>query len=208
MDTVEITAVVVAFVESRLKELGWNRAKLAKESGIAAPHITNLLRPGSTTSLETVGKLADALDVHPADLVGGISTMPFRGAVAAGPFGVCEDVERGQRFDVRGLFPQNCFLLRVSGKSCTGFGILDGEMVVVKPTQNFEEGRFVVARQGNGYTLKGYFEGQLYAWTPGQPEPLPVELDEETEIVGVVVQRLGNVEFRPHVHRVSRKGRK
>jgi repressor LexA len=204
MGNMELTADIVRTVRSRLKELGWTQAQLSKATGIAAPHITTLLKPGSTTSLETLGTLAQALGLPPADFFHGIATMPYRGAVAAGPFQVCEEVESGQRVDIRGRFPDGCFALRVSGNSCTGFGILDGELVAVRPTARPEEGRFVVARQGNGYTLKGYFDGRLYSWKPGRAEPELVPLDEETHIVGVVVQRLGDVAFRPAVVKLQR----
>ena len=47
-----------------------------------------------------------------------------------------------------------CFALRVRGDSMINAAILDGDMVVVRPQQNADDGQIVVARIGDEATVK------------------------------------------------------
>ena len=52
----------------------------------------------------------------------------------------------------------NCFALRVRGDSMMGAAILDGDMVVVRPQQNADDGQIVVARIGDEATVKRFYK--------------------------------------------------
>lgn len=48
----------------------------------------------------------------------------------------------------------SCFALRVKGDSMIGAGILDGDLVIVRPQQNADDGQIVVARIEDEATVK------------------------------------------------------
>lgn len=65
MNNVKINA---RFVKQILLNKDLDQRELAKLSGISEPTITRLLH-GRPFSSETLGKLAEALDCHPIDLI-------------------------------------------------------------------------------------------------------------------------------------------
>lgn len=152
-------------------------AKLAKAFGVKLDELVALLP-------------AD----HPARLEPGI-TLPLLGAVAAGGFCPLLEAEVGQRVPVRERYPEGSLAAIVSGHSCTNFGIFDGDLVIVRPTTAAVEGMFVIAETGEGLTLKGFWNGELYGWGPKSAKPIRVSLTEVTAIRGVVIQRTGPVRF-------------
>ncbi len=95
-------------------------------------HIDNLVRDGLIT--KTVTK-ARGLRVEP-------KKIPIVGRVAAGvPALAFEEIEG--YFDP--LSWQDCFLLKVKGDSMINARIYDGDLVVVRPEKNAEDGEIVVA---------------------------------------------------------------
>ncbi|MDO4904903.1 MAG: transcriptional repressor LexA [Lautropia sp.] len=91
-------------------------------------------------------------------------SLPLVGRVAAGlPILAGERVERRLVVD-RWLFQQRPdFLLRVQGDSMIDDGILDGDLVAGKITPHAEHGQIVIARVGEGITIKRLYrqDGRL-----------------------------------------------
>lgn len=59
-------------VQQRRKLLGWTQAQLADAAGLSEDAISQIERGKIAASFETIGGLSDALDVHPAELFGGL----------------------------------------------------------------------------------------------------------------------------------------
>ena len=79
--------------------------------------------------------------------------LPFRGKIAAGK--PIEAVEDAGSIDIGALILQpDCFVLKVEGDSMIERGILDGDLVIIKPTQTAKNGQIVVALVDNEATLK------------------------------------------------------
>lgn len=117
-----------------------------------------------------------------------------RGSVAAGPFAHLDTESKW--ITVFEKYPKGCFALSVSGKSCTNFGICDGDTVIVKPTKDVHEGKFMVVQTAEGYTIKGYSGGHLWKWpADGDLEPIP---DADGAVVcGYVLKTNGERAFDP-----------
>ncbi len=74
--------------------------------------------------------------------------LPFKGVIAAGK--PIEAVEQNESIDLSALLVQpDCFLLRIEGDSMIDSGILDGDLVVIKPAQTARNGQIVVALVDN-----------------------------------------------------------
>jgi len=77
--------------------------------------------------------------------------IPVVGVVTAGmPILALENQEGTISWDG----DPSCFALRVRGESMIGAGILDGDMVVVRPQSSADHGQIVVARIGDEATVK------------------------------------------------------
>lgn len=146
---------------------------------------------------ETIGFLASKFGVTTDYLISGIDSIfriEQRGAVAAGPYAHLE--YEPKIITVAKKYPKSFFALKVSGKSCTNFGICDGDVVIVKPAKEPQEGRFLVVQTEEGYTLKGYRNGHLWRWPEnGSLEPIP-DADGATAC-GMVVELMGERMFAP-----------
>ena len=80
----------------------------------------------------------------------------------------------------------SCFALRVRGDSMINAAILDGDMVVVRPQPNADDGQIVVARIGDEATVKRLSRKNGEIWLmPENENYAPID-GSEAEIVGLV----------------------
>jgi repressor LexA len=120
-------------------------------------------------------------------------SLPLIGRIAAGsPLLAVENVEAQvslSRF-------RGCFLLRVKGESMKGAGIMDNDMVVVRPQAAAENGEIVAALLGNEATVKRFQQhsGQVVLESENPEfESIIVNPDrQDFKIIGVVVGLLRN----------------
>ncbi|HTW91498.1 MAG TPA: transcriptional repressor LexA [bacterium] len=120
-------------------------------------------------------------------------SLPLIGRIAAGsPLLAIENVEAQvslSRF-------RDCFLLRVKGESMKDVGIMDNDMVVVRPQTAAENGEIVAALLGSEATIKRLQQrpGQVVL-EPENPEFEPIIVGPDRQdfrIIGVVVGLLRN----------------
>ena len=79
-----------------------------------------------------------------------------------------------------------CFALRVRGDSMINAAILDGDMVVVRPQQNADDGQIVVARIGDEATVKRLRRRNGEIWLMPENEAYAPIDGSEAEIIGIV----------------------
>ena len=80
----------------------------------------------------------------------------------------------------------SCFALRVRGDSMINAAILDGDMVVVRPQQNADDGQIVVARIGDEATVKRLHRRNGEIWLmPENDAYSPID-GSEAEVIGIV----------------------
>ena len=80
----------------------------------------------------------------------------------------------------------SCFALRVRGDSMIGAGILSGDMVVVRPQPNADDGQIVVARIGDEATVKRLRRRNGQIWLmPENPDYEPID-GTNAQIIGLV----------------------
>jgi repressor LexA len=116
--------------------------------------------------------------------------IPLLGRVAAGqPILAEESIE--DRLDVGQVFGDTTgrFALRVRGDSMTGAGILEGDIVIVRKTEQAQPGTIVVALIGDEATVKYYRPRagriELVAANEKYP-PIQVVEGQDFRILGVV----------------------
>lgn len=118
-----------------------------------------------------------------------LQPFPLLGQVPAGP--VAEAIEDAEEFDLGEFFsPGEHYLLRVRGESMIDDGILDGDIAVVRPQSECEQGEIVVALvDGQDATVKRYYrQKSRVKLQPANAlmEPIFVKPD-QVDIRGVVV---------------------
>lgn len=83
--------------------------------------------------------------------------------------------------------PQATFLLKVSGDSMSGAGILPGDMVIVDKGQTPRSGDIVIAEVDGEWTMKYLRKrGSDVALIPANPKYKPIKPQRELRIAGVV----------------------
>ena len=119
--------------------------------------------------------------------------MPIIGNVAAGsPILAEQNID--ERLEISGeLFGEDSYLLRVRGDSMINAGIMDGDLVAVRPSREARDGQVVVARIENDETgeseatVKRFFrDGQAFRLEAENPAYSPIRARDLT-IEGLVV---------------------
>jgi DNA polymerase V len=91
------------------------------------------------------------------------------------------------------------FMLKVSGDSMMGAGILDGDLIVVDPEQD----RIAVVRIGGEFTVKRlHYQGNRLFLMPENPQYSPIqvnvdELNSDYQVWGIVI---GAIHTYPYTH--------
>lgn len=173
-----------------VREIG-ERVGLSSSSTIHA-HLKALERRGLISRDPTKPRAmrSGVLPVAPDAVV-----MPILGRVAAGvPITAQEDVE-GEFLLSAGFVPRasDAFMLRVQGDSMIEAAILDGDLILVRPQRNAENGEIVVAMLEGEATVKRFYrESGRVRLQPENRSMAPIYAS-DVEIVGrveAVVRRL------------------
>ena len=117
--------------------------------------------------------------------------IPIVGRVAAGsPILAEENIEGSILIDPAFLKKaEDSFALKVKGESMIDAGIYEGDLVIVSPNQNVNNGDIIVARINDEVTVKTYeYKNQIIKLIPHNKDytPIVVENKEEFSIVGKV----------------------
>ena len=109
--------------------------------------------------------------------------IPVVGVVTAGlPILAVENLEGMIRWDG----DPRCFALRVRGDSMIGAGILDGDIVVVRPQQTADDGQIVVALIEDEATVKRLSRKNGEIWLlPENPAYAPID-GSGAKLIGLV----------------------
>jgi repressor LexA len=131
---------------------------LASSSTVHA-HLSNLERIGMLRRDPSKPRAIELLDKAAAGMRNLVNPgLPLIGQVAAGqPVLAEENIEDYVQTPTYAGGEDGDYLLRVRGESMKNVGILDGDLVVVKPQDVAEDGEIVVALVGDEATVKRYF---------------------------------------------------
>jgi repressor LexA len=162
---------------------------LASSSTVHA-HLSNLEKvgllrrdPSKPRAIELLDRATDAVKniVSPAGL-------PLVGQVAAGqPMLAEENIEEYVEVPAAVGGEEGEFVLRIKGESMIGAGILEGDLVVVRPQDVAIDGDVVVALVGEEATVKRFFKEADHIRL--QPENVAMEpiRSKEVKVLGKVV---------------------
>lgn len=172
---------------------GISLRQLASQVGIHYSHLSKIENGKDTVGKNSLIRIAEELDVDP-DLMlseAGYQAMPYRivGDIAAGvPIDAVENVES---FDLSKAFdPREHFLLRVRGDSMILDGINDGDLAIVRHTDQVRNGDTIVALvDGGEATLKRYRrDRRTIELSPANEQMQPMQYAaERVEIRGLLV---------------------
>jgi repressor LexA len=167
---------------------------LASSSTVHA-HLANLERIGLLRRDPTKPRAIEMLDKAAAGVRNLVSPgLPLVGQVAAGqPIVAEENVEEYiQTPDFVGGDGGE-YLLRVRGESMKDVGILEGDLVVVRPQETAADGEIVVALVGEEATVKRFFQEADHVRL--QPENSTMEpiRSRDVRVLGRVVGLMRNI---------------
>jgi repressor LexA len=154
-------------------------------------HLANLEKIGLLRRDPTKPRAIELLDravQEVRNIVGSSDGLPLVGSVAAGqPVLAEENIEEYVQVpDIAGG-GQGEYLLRVRGESMKDAGILEGDLVVVRPQETATDGDIVVAMVGEEATVKRYFlESDHVRLQPENDAMEPIR-SREVRVLGRVV---------------------
>lgn len=202
---------ILALIRQHIADTGFppTRAEIAARLGFRSPnaaeeHLKALARKGVIELASGASRgirLRLLPDAHGNDLPSAVQvalSLPLVGRVAAGsPILAQEHVEASYALDP-GLFDERPdYLLKVRGMSMRDAGILDGDLLAVRRTQEARNGQIVVARVGDEVTVKRLRRrGQVVELLPENPDYSPIVVDARSdefalEGIGVGLLRSG-----------------
>jgi repressor LexA len=163
-----------------MQAMGW------ASTNAAAKHLDALIAAGA---IEMAAHKARTIRIVGARKQSDTLELPLVGRVAAGePILSGGHVERTVVVDRWMFRPRPDFLLRVQGDSMIDDGILDGDLVAGRSTRDAEHGQTVIARVGEGITIKRlYRRGRVVRLLPRNTAYAPIDPDptEDFAIEGI-----------------------
>jgi repressor LexA len=171
---------------------------LASSSTVHA-HLANLERIGLLRRDPTKPRALELLDRAAAGVQAGVQTflqpgLPLVGQVAAGqPVLAEENIEEYIQTPAFAGGEDGEFLLRVRGESMQDAGIIEGDLVVVRPQDTASDGDIVVALVGEEATVKRFFQETDHVRL--QPENSTMEpiRSRDVRVLGRVVGLMRNI---------------
>jgi repressor LexA len=166
-------------------ELGFRSANAAEE------HLQALARKGAIEISPGTSRGIRLRDMAPGSGRSGHAQMslphpalmqlslPLVGRVAAGsPILAQEHIEANYNVDQSLFSAKPDYLLKVRGMSMRDAGILDGDLLAVKKTDQAKNGQIVVARLGDDVTVKRFRKtGSLIELLPENPDFETIRVD-------------------------------
>jgi repressor LexA len=171
---------------------------LASSSTVHA-HLSNLEKVGLLRRDPTKPRALELLDRAAQGVQAGVQTflqpgLPLVGQVAAGqPIVAEENIEEYIQTPAFAGGEDGEFLLRVRGESMKDVGILEDDLVVVRPQETAEDGDIVVALVGEEATVKRFFQEADHIRL--QPENASMEpiRSRDVRVLGRVVGLMRNI---------------
>jgi repressor LexA len=161
---------------------------LASSSTVHA-HLSNLERIGLLRRDPTKPRAIELLDRAAAGVRGFVNPgLPLVGQVAAGqPLLAEENIEEYIQTPTFAGGDDGEYLLRVRGESMKDVGILEGDLVVVKPQDAADDGEIVVALLGDEATVKRFFREADHVRLQPENEAMEPIRSREVRVIGKVV---------------------
>jgi repressor LexA len=161
---------------------------LASSSTVHA-HLANLEKIGLLRRDPTKPRAIELLDRAAAGVRGFVKPgLPLVGQVAAGaPVLAEENIEDYNATPAIAGGDDGEYVLRVRGESMKNAGILDGDLVVVRPQETASDGEIVVALVGEEATVKRFFQEVDHIRLQPENETMEPIRAREVRVLGKVV---------------------
>lgn len=199
-------------LKSAMEYANMNQQDLIDKTGITSGAISSYLSGRYEPKQNNIFKLAKALGVSEAYLLGLSNTMateqdrsknifsipktkiPLIGTIAAGePILAVENIEEYLDLDE---FVKADFALKVKGDSMIGAGIKNGDIVFIRIQNDVDDGEIAAVLVEDSATLKRVFKiGNIVQLRSENPsvEPITLNGDKETKILGKAISRLTKI---------------
>lgn len=199
-------------IKRLMAERGWNQIQTSKISGISKSTLSDYINAKTLINVGNVEKLSKAFGVPKSEIDPSFKTdfhvneeqtvydvqnsvkIAIYGAISCGN-GVLaeEDIEGYEEIPKSWIRGGDYFLLRAKGDSMINARIIDGDLLLIRKQETFENGEIVAAIVNNEALLKRIFKTDdniiLQSENPKYP-PIIVTSDDDLKIVGKLKMNL------------------
>lgn len=168
---------------------------LASSSTVHA-HLANLEKIGMLRRDPTKPRAIELLDraVEGVKSIVAPGGLPLVGSVAAGsPILAEENIEDHLQVPAEAGGADGEFVLRVRGDSMIDAGMLDGDLVVVRPQETATDGEIVVALVGEEATVKRFFRERDHVRLQPENSTMKAIRSKDVRVLGRVVGLMRSV---------------
>src|SRR5205807_2411964 len=167
---------------------------LASSSTVHA-HLANLERIGLLRRDPTKPRAIELLDRAAAGVRGFVKPgLPLVGQVAAGqPILAEENIEDFIQTPAYAGGEDGEYVLRVRGESMKNVGIMDGDLVVVRPQETARDGEIIVALVGEEATVKRFFQESDHVRLQPENEAMEPIRSRDVRVLGKVIGLMRNM---------------
>jgi repressor LexA len=153
-------------------------------------HLANLERIGLLKRDPSKPRAIELLDRAVGEVRKAVrpAGLPLLGAVAAGePMLAEENIEDYVAVPAAAGGQDGAYLLRVRGESMKNVGIIEGDLVVVRPQDSASDGDIVVALVGEDATVKRYFRERDHVRLQPENDAMEPIRSRDVRVLGKVV---------------------
>lgn len=200
-------------IKRLMAERGWNQIQTSKISGISKSTLSDYINAKTLINVGNVEKLAIAFGVQKSEIdpsfasnyiseensiynTSNVNTIKLAiyGTISCGN-GVLaeEDIEGYEEIPKSWIRGGDYFLLRAKGDSMINARIIDGDLLLIRKQETFENGEIVAVIVNNEALLKRIFKTDdniiLQSENPKYP-PIIVTSDDDLKIVGKLKMNL------------------
>jgi repressor LexA len=196
MDLTKRQQEIFDFIKQHTDEYGYPPTvrDIGKAVGLASSstvhaHLANLEKRGLIRRDPTKPRALELLDRAVEGVKNLVSPgLPLVGQVAAGqPLLAEENIEEYVATPSVAGGEQGEYLLRIRGESMKNAGILDGDLVVVRPQETARDGEIIVALVGDEATVKRFFRERDHIRLQPENEAMEPIIVRDVSVLGRVV---------------------
>lgn len=171
-------SILKDLIDNSMSENNWTQIEIAEKIGVSQPTINKIVKQSNVApSIDTLKKFSAFFNVSITELLGeepisgtlariyaegapAVRRVPVLNKASCGKWRDFTDLSypagHADAFEYANTTDPHAFFLEATGDSMTGSGIYEGDLLLVEPSMQVENGHVVLAMGESGKTVKRF----------------------------------------------------